>query len=111
MKCLLPLSMAILLVGCVTPDPNASSKFVGLALMGFRATKVETNVFELRARGAGAHSPEQVQAGFDARAKELCNGSSFTQEAETTRYTYNSQGGGNFFTHSAHQRTGKIFCK
>ena len=103
--------MAILLFGCVTPDPNASSKFVGLALMNFRATQIEPNVFELRARGAGAHSPDQVQTGFDGRARELCNGKNFTQEAQTTPYTYNSQGGGNFFTHNAHQRFGKVFCK
>ena len=104
-------AIGLVLSGCAVSDPGASSKFVGLALMGFHVRDAGPKAFLLVASGAGAHNTDQVQAGFDAKAHELCDGGDFSQDAETRPYSYGSQGGGMYFKHSAFRRSGKIVCK
>jgi hypothetical protein len=103
---LISIPLVLVISACASPN----SRYVGLAPMAFDINERGPKEFFVVARGAGAHNAGDVQPGFDLRAKELCNGSEFTQDATTEPYTYDSSGGGNFYTHKAFRRAGTVKC-
>lgn len=97
-----------LLVACAS-DPNTI--YFGLSPVSLKVEQVAPKQYMVTARGAGAHSAEQVASAFAQRAAQLCAGLEAVHEATTTPFTYNSSGGGYFFTHKAFSSTGLVTCK
>ena len=102
------LALTSLLAACAS-GPNTI--YVGISPVVFEVTQIGPQQYSVSGRGAGAHSAEQVKEAFDRRAAQLCNGLQVVQAATTSPYTYNSSGGGYYFTHTAFSRTGVVTCK
>ena len=108
--CSLAVSLAVasLLAACAS---DANTIYVGISPVVFEVNQIGLQQYSVSGRGAGAHSAEQVKEAFDRRASQLCIGLQVVQAATTSPYTYNSSGGGYYFTHSAFSRTGIVTCK
>lgn len=97
-----------LLLSACASNPN-SVWFEG-AMMHYEVLEVGPRQYKLIANGAGRHKSIEVERGFIARAEQLCNGSAFSHEFQTTPYQYGSSGGGMSFTHNAFRTTGIVKC-
>jgi hypothetical protein len=100
--------LSSVLAGCAS-DPNAV--LVGVSWVSFKVTQIGPQQYSVSGHGAGVHSEEDVKEAFDRRAAQLCGSMEAVQQATTSPYTYNSSGGGLYFTHKAFRRTGVVTCK
>ena len=105
---LLFLSALAVLGGCAS---SQDSRWFDGAFMSFEVVEVGPRQYKVFAKGAGAHTPEEVERGFLVRADELCLGKEFSHELQTTPYQYGSSGGGFSFTHDAFKTVGIVQCK
>jgi hypothetical protein len=100
---------AITVVGCAS-DPNLV--WSEGAAMSFEVTEIGKGSYNLSAKGAGAHSKEQVERAFLNRAVELCGGQPLQRTFESRSYEYSAPTGIPAYSsrHSAFMTTGTIKC-